>query len=395
MLRNKASLLATLLLPALGCADKPLDSADPGEKAAPCEAISGNICTFIGTETAGYNGDGVYREEAWLYFPADIEFSPYGKPAVLDWNNHKVRLIEDDGTLTTVIGTDFVGNGDPEQKDMTEEGADGTDVSLNHPSDVVYFEDGTLLLSSWHTHMLRTWDTDTGKVHVVLGSAPGFEGDGMTSENVLMNQPVNATIDYETGDVYIVDMRNERVRVWYADDDVVNTVAGNGDKGYSGDGGPGTEAAFNVPKAENPEIGGATELGPDGRLYIADTENHRIRVLDLDTGIVDTYAGTGEAGFSGDGGDALGAQLNFPRDLEITPEGVMLIADEANGRIRAIDMDTGVISTIAGTGEQGFDGDGGPALEATFNRPFGVEWDEDGNIYVADFNNHRIRVIYN
>jgi len=386
---------ALITLAALGCADRAADTAAHHTHAHACEEAPGTICTWAGTGQAGFDGDGNHRLDSFFYYPWDVEFSDYGPPAISDWNNHKVRLVEDDGTLRTVIGTAFVGNGDPEQADLTEAGAPGTDVSLNHPTDVTYYADGTLLLSSWHTHMLRTWDPETERVHVVLGEAPGYEGDGGPSEGVSLNQPSNALVDYRSGDVYLVDMRNERVRVWWADTDTVDTVAGNGEKGFCGDGGPAVEACLNFPKSENPEVGGSVALDEDtDRLYIADTENHRIRVVDLASGTIDTFAGTGEAGFSGDGADAGQAQLSFPRDIEITPDGELLIADEGNDRIRVVDLATGVIETLAGSGDQGYEGDGGDPLDASFYRPFGVGFDGDGNVYVADAFNHVIRVIY-
>jgi DNA-binding beta-propeller fold protein YncE len=226
---------------------------------------------------------------------------------------------------------------------------------------------------------------------VVLGSSPGFAGeDGDSGRDVLLNQPVASEID-DDGNVYLADMRNERVRLWTPDDVIYNLI-GTGEQGDSGDGGPGIEAMINLPKAENPEPGGSLAFNADKTLlYLCDTQNHRIRVYDLATGIIDSFAGTGEAGFAD--GDASVAQFNFPREIEVF-ENWMYVADDQNHRVRRIDINTGVVDTIAGTGEISYSGDGGVATDATFNRPYGIGIDLDGNVYVSDFQNHVIRVIY-
>lgn len=376
-------MLALTLL--LGC-DTPTDTAD----AAACdESVSGTICTWAGGEQAGFNGDGIDRRESWLYFPIDVEFSEYGPPAVLDWNNHRIRILQDDETLTTIMGTSFVGDGPPDLSDRTAPGAPGTTVNLNHPTDVIYLPDGTMWSTSWHTHKVRVADLDTGLVYVSAGSTPGFAGDaGEPVSTALFNQPKGSVHDESDGTIYVVDMRNERVRA-ISTDDTIRTVAGTGEQGFGGDGGPAIEAVFGFPKSANPRPGGAIAI--DGRtLYVADTENHRIRTVDLDSGLIQTVVGTGTAGFSGDGGAATEAQLNYPLDIEVEG-GVLYIADSDNNRVRAVDLATGVIETLVGTGEVGDGGDGGPAVDAELFGPMGVEVDADGAIYVADSYNHRIR----
>lgn len=375
-----------------------------GASAAPkdCDAVSGNICTWAGTGEAGFNGDGYHRLESRFYYPMDVEFSPYGKPTVNDWNNHKIRIVEDDESFRTVMGTDFLGDGPPDVSDMTEPGAPGTEVNLNHPTDSVYWPDGIMLSSSWHTHKLRNWDPATGLVMVVLGSGPGFEPatDEFTPQDARttqLNQPVNAILD-DAGNVYTIDMRNERIRFWDVANDTIQTVVGTGEKcvggpGECGDGGPGIEAALNVPKSENPEPGGALVWGPGGQtqLYWLDTENHRIRVYDLTTGLVDSVAGTGVAGYADGAFEA--AQFNYPKDMEIVDD-VIYVADDLNHTVRAVNLTTRQVTTVAGTGMVGFTGDDGPALEAQLNRPMGIGVGLDGHLYVSDTHNHRIRVIY-
>lgn len=387
---HRVSFFAAALL--VGCGDK--DTADTAWDMPACTPDSGVICAWAGTGDAAYDGGGRHRLNSYFYYPMDVEFSPHGRPVIADWNNHKLRLVEEDDTLTTIMGTDFLGDGPPDLGDLTAPGADGTTVNLNHPTDHEYYSNGVLLSASWHTHKLRTWDPATGLVMVVLGSSPGFAGeDDAPASEAKLNQPKAVTIDSQ-GNAYFVDMRNERVRL-LTYQETVRTIAGNGEKDYCGDGGPATEACLNFPKSENPEPGGSVALSADERtLYIADTENHVLRAVDLDTGLISTVVGTGTAGFAGDGGPGLSAQLSFPRDIEVGPDGRIFIADEGNNRVRVWDPSADSIETYAGNGELASEGDDGPALDASFNRPFGVEVDSDGAVYVADTFAHRIRVIY-
>jgi hypothetical protein len=196
----------------------------------------------------------------------------------------------------------------------------------------------------------------------------------------------------------VADTRNFRVRRISAETGNIETVAGSGARGAGGDGGPPLEAQFSFQKGldqmgpfgDNPEPGGALALDAQGRLYIADTENHRIRRVDFAANVIDVVAGTGTPGFSGDGGPATSAELNYPRDIEIGPDGRLFIADADNQRVRVVDPATGTITTVAGNGAYGFSGDGGPAREASLGRPFGVAlW--KGDLYVTDTMNNRIR----
>lgn len=386
-------MIAFLVL--VGC-PAPTDSAAPAE--APCEPASGRICPWAGTGQAGFFGDAEDRLAAWLYHPLDVEFSPWGRPVIQDWNNHRIREVMEDGTLRTVMGTEFVGDGDPELADRTAPGALGTTVSLNHPTDAVYGPDGTLYSASWHTHKLRTLDPESGMVVVHCGSTPGFAGvDDEPASAALLDQPKAIEIDPDDGTLYFVDMRNELVRV-ITPAQTIHTLAGTqGTKGFAGDGQVATAAQFAFPNGTNPRPGGALAL--DGRtLYVADTENHRIRAIDLDTGIITTVVGNGTAAYAGDGGPALSASLDFPVDIEVA-DGTMYIADTDNNVIRAVDIATWTIETVAGTGagagtDDDYDsGDGGAAVDAELNHPHGVEIDEEGNLYVADSRNHRIRVV--
>jgi sugar lactone lactonase YvrE len=165
----------------------------------------------------------------------------------------------------------------------------------------------------------------------------------------------------------------------------VRTVAGTGRDGFSGDSGPATKAELSEPFG--------VIVGPDGAVYFCDLGNHRIRRIEPDDGAVTTVAGSGECGYSGDGGSALAAALNQPYEIRFDPNGHLVFVDMAAHVVRRVDRDTGIIETLAGTGEAGFSGDGAPARAARFDQPHSIEFDADGGLYVCDIRNHRIRRI--
>lgn len=171
---------------------------------------------------------------------------------------------------------------------------------------------------------------------------------------------------------------------FWADAATVTNLAGTGQKGFSGDGGPAIAAQINDPC-------GLTR-GPDGALYVCDTHNHRIRRIAPDGGIT-TVAGTGERGYSGDGGPATAARLNEPYEVRFDKAGNLYEVERLSHTVRRVDVKTGVISTIAGTGQPGFSGDGGPASQAALRDPHSIGFDKAGNLYICDVLNHRIRKV--
>jgi sugar lactone lactonase YvrE len=219
-------------------------------------------------------------------------------------------------------------------------------------------------------------------IQTVAGTGvPGFSGDGGPASEARLDSPAAVAID-GSGNLYIADVRNHRIRR-VDTEGTISTVAGNGAAGFGGDGGPAVQAQLNQP------LGVAVD--GQGNLYIADTLNNRIRKVDAD-GAISTVAGNGSEGFGGDGGRAVDAKLSRPVGLIVDAEGTLFIADVFNNRIRKVDTD-GTISTVAGDGEAGFKGDGGPAIAAQLNRPRDVAVDGDGNVYIADTDNTRIRKV--
>lgn len=363
-----------------------------------CPPRAGNagvICTVAGTGVAGYNGDGRQARETELYWPMDVEFLRDGTPIVIDWNNHMLRRLNlADNTLRTIVGTPLPGDGPDDQGDLREPGADGLTVAMNHPTDMLLDGEGRLLIVAWHNHKIRRWDPATGRVFVPIGRGPGQSGDGGPAAMALLKQPSKAVRD-RAGNVYVLDQGNGRVRRVGADG-MMTLVAGMmGGRAFAGDGGPALAARFNWQGGENPEPEGGLALDPQERyLYITDTGNQRIRRIDLASGMIETVIGDGMAGFGGDNGPGAMARLNSPNDIEFGPDGQLYIADTNNHRVRAWDPATGQIRTVVGTGTRGFSGDRGPASEAQLWRPYGIAFDADGNLWITDTYNNRLRRVW-
>ncbi|WP_058302973.1 NHL domain-containing protein [Gorillibacterium timonense] len=223
-----------------------------------------------------------------------------------------------------------------------------------------------------------------GIVHPFIGSdLPGYSGDGGIAKDALLNGPAGIAID-SNNDVYVAEIFNHVVRKIDTRTNTVTTIAGCGDKGFSGDGGPAVKAKLNGPEG--------VFVDSYGNIHIADTGNQRIRKIDPKTGIIKTIAGNGEAGFSGDGGNACNASLNRPSGVVVDSIGNVYFNDYKNDRIRKIDKN-GILSTFAGTGESGFTGDGGPANQAKINDVYGLAIDKQDNLYFVDSLNFAIRKI--
>src|SRR5205814_1565897 len=214
--------------------------------------------------------------------------------------------------------------------------------------------------------------------------AGGGAGDGGDATIANLNSPASVAVD-SSGNLYIADLGNERIRKIAAATGIITTVAGNGVLGFTGDGGAATKASLNSPAS--------VALDASGNLYIADYFNHRIRKIAAATGIITTVAGNGSPSFAGDGGAATSASLNSPSGVALDASGNLYIADFFDNRIRKVDAASGIITTVAGNGSFGFAGDGGAATSASLSGPAGVAVDAGGNLYIADYANHRIRKV--
>lgn len=361
-----------------------------------CSETAGHACVWAGKSGVdGFNGDGLDRRETELYWTMDMTFAPDGTAWFIDWNNHLVRHVLADDTVETLVGwvdPIFPGDGLSGNAETTAGGAAGLDVKLNHPTDLVAEPDGKILIMAWHNHKLRELDPSTGHVRILAGGGAGFAGDGMPLVMAVFKQPKALSVDAQ-GNLYILDQQNFRIRKVDKSTGLISTIAGNGMQGFEGDNGPAAAAKLNFEAGSNPEPSGGLAIGTD-KIYIADTLSNRVRVIDTTTMMITTLAGTGVEGSAGDGGPALAAQLSHPRDLELA-NGQLYIADTDNNRIRAIDLASKMITTVVGSGELGLDAeDDLPATSTKLKRPFGIELDADGNLYVSDTLNSRILKVY-
>jgi len=281
--------------------------------------------------------------------------------------------------ITTAVGTGergFAGDGGAAERAL-----------LNGPFDVGFDVDGNLYFSDTFNHRIRRVDARTGIISTFAGSSEaGYAGDGGPATRARLNEPYGIAID-KVANVYIADRHNHCVRRVDRTSGVITTFAGNGVAGFNGDGGPASRAGMVEPNG--------LALDPaQGRLFIADVADHRVRVVDLATGTISTFAGTGEAQHSGDGGPATAAGIHGARAVEVATDGTVYILERQGSTLRAVNPSTGVINTVAGTGARGYSGDGGPAHDAVFDAPKEFALDHGGDILIVDTENHAIRSIY-
>jgi sugar lactone lactonase YvrE len=225
-------------------------------------------------------------------------------------------------------------------------------------------------------------DAATGVITTVAGTGePGYAGDGGPAAKAQLREPNGLALDGR-GALYLADVSDNRIRKVDLASGRITTVVGTGRREFSGDGGPAAAAAINGARA--------VAVGPRGDLFICEREGNRIRQVDA-AGIIRTVAGTGAAGYSGDGGPALQATFRGPKWVDVDPQGAIYVVDTENHCVRRIDPVTQRITTVVGSGKPGPGGDGGPPTSAQLDRPHGSTT-RGGQLYVADTNNHRIRV---
>jgi RHS repeat-associated protein len=326
------------------------------------------IRTVAGTGVLGYSGDGGPATEAQLNDPR-AAVGPDGSIYISDSGNHRIRRIGPDGIINTVAGTGVAG--------YSGDGGPATEAQLNNPR-VTLGPDGSLNIADSGNHRIRRIGSD-GIITTVAGTGvAGYSGDNGPATQAQLRNPQRVA-GAPDGSLYISDRGNHRIR-HVGSDGIITTVAGTGVAGYSGDNGPAAQAQLNNPIAA---------VGPEGFLYISDRGNHRIRQVGPD-GIITTVAGTGVAGYSGDGGPATEAQFTDPIATQITSDRSIYIADRGNHRIRRVAPD-GIITTVAGTGVAGYSGDNGPATQAQIDSPIAGAVGRDGSLYISDSVNNRIR----
>ncbi|MGC2160911.1 MAG: choice-of-anchor D domain-containing protein [Silvibacterium sp.] len=294
--------------------------------------------------------------------------------AATAWAQGPVLLVQPGNTVRTVAGNGMLG--------YSGDAATAVSATLATPAAVAYDRASDLFIADADNNVIREVNA-AGTITTVAGSGmQGFAGDGGPATSALLDTPTGVAVD-SSGNLYIADSHNQRVRMVNAQGNI-STIAGNGTAGYSGDGGAATSASLFLPEA--------VAVDSAGSLYIADTDNYRIRKIS--GGVITTVAGDGEQIYSGDGAAAISAGLDTPTGIAVDARGNLYVADSHNQRIRMVSAQ-GIISTIAGNGTTGYSGDSGNAIQATLAKPTGVTVDSQGNVYIVDSQNNVIRQVGN
>ena len=403
-------------------------------------ASTGNITTIAGTPgTAGFTGNGGPATSATMNRPSSLAMDASGNLYIGELGNHVVRKVSG-GVISTFAGNGTSGN--------SGNGGPATSAELNLILGLAVDSAGNVYIADNLSATVREVTTSNGNIIAVAGTGTiGFSGDGGSAVNAELDQPFGLAVD-GNADVYIADLENHRVRITtgiaprscttgsgtictiagsgsatlsgnagpvlsagiaapaalkldvagnlYISDGntirkvtpwgIINGVVGNGTSGFSGDGGPATNAELHNPTA--------IAFDAAGNMYIADTLNQRIRKVSSSTGVITTIAGNGTAGFGGDNGPAAQAVLHNPEAIVLDAAGNIYFADEGNSCVRMISASTGIITTVAGTpGVAGLTGNGGPATSATLNEPGALALDAAGNLYIGDFGSHVVRKV--
>lgn len=393
------------------------------------DARTGMIRTVAGSGEAGWSGDGGAAVAACLNEPKAVALDHDGNLLIADSENHVIRKVDRrSGLITTVAGctsshdspltvmnraavppTDdplsegsssaeaafvqqsdlsgtvrYVVNGVGSTKRFAGDGGLALDALLNFPTAIAADAEGDLYIADTMNHRIRRVDARTGRITTIAGvGLPRFGGDGGPSVAAGLNEP--AALVVQGARLYVADQSNNRIRMVDLRTGLITTVAGTGTATFNGDGRPATEAALAGPS-------GLT-IGTDGRLYIADTFNGRIRAVDPATGIIETVVGDGgEYRYQGEM-EAASPSLSRPSGIAVDVEGNVFMTDSDNHLVRRWDRVAGRIDRVAGTGNANYGGDGKTPLEASLNYPFGLVIDQENHLFVADTFNHRIREI--
>ncbi|MFC5455764.1 hypothetical protein [Prosthecobacter fluviatilis] len=275
----------------------------------------------------------------------------------------------------------FAGNGTP---GGSGDGGPATAAQIDNPFGVVRGPDGAIWFCEYTGQRIRRVAAD-GTISTIAGTGKkGYSGDGGPALQATFNLPHELRFDAK-GDLYVVDMTNHVVRKIDMKTKIITTFAGTGVAGYSGDGGPAAKAQFKSPHS--------IQFGPDGSLYVCDIGNNVIRKIDMKSGDISTFAGTGKPGVTPDGAPITGTPLKGPRSLDFDKAGNLWLVTREGNQVFKFDLKAGKIHHVAGTGAKGFTGNGGPAKLATLSGPKGVSIDAEGNAWLADTESHSVRMI--
>ncbi len=335
------------------------------------------ISNMVGTGTQGYAGDGGRATSALMDNPFHVDFDPEQRYLyIADCFNYRIRQV---GVESGEIIT-FAGNG---TQGHTGDGGLATEASIDEVYALQVAPNGDVYILQRFNPAIRKVDAVTGIITTVAGNGTiGYSGDGGPATEAQMREPNDCVLD-GNGGLLIADIQDQRIRRLDLSTGIITTFAGTGEKEHTGDGGKASEAG----------IFGARAVCVDGNgnVYICEREGGSLRKIDS-SGIITLIAGNGDKGYSGDGGPAIDVIFNGPKAIRCDSKGNVLIVDTENHAIRRLDVSTGTIDTVAG-GHKGAEGDGGDALKAGLARPHGIVTDKDDAMYIADSENHRVRVV--
>jgi trimeric autotransporter adhesin len=332
----------------------------------------GRLSLAAGNGIYGFSGDGGPATSAQLAAPSGITVDTAGNLFIADQSNHRIRMVTTSGVISTIAGNGIRGfNGDSGQ---------AASAMLNQPTGVVVDSAGNLFIADTSNNRVRKIVKTSGGIITVAGGGPQGLSDGGPATSAQLINPTSVAVD-TAGNLFIADTNNNRIRK-VTSAGVISTVAGNGNVGFSGDGGPAASAQLSSPSG--------VAVDNAGNLFIADKDNHCVRKV-TPSGAISTVTGGGVQGL-GDGGPADSAKLYSPASVAVDTAGNLFIADIFNNRVHKV-MPDGLIRTVAGNGSGGFSGDGGPIISAQLDSPTGVAMDTSGNLFIADFENQRVRKI--
>ncbi len=279
--------------------------------------------------------------------------------------------------IVTLTGTGQAG--------YSGDGGPGVKAQVSNPYGLVIGPDGDLYICEVDNHVIRRLDLKSGRITTVAGNARrGYSGDGGPALEASLNQPYEVRFD-RAGNMYFVEMQNHLVRRVDKRTRVITTVAGVGTPGFSGDSGPAVKAQLRQPHS--------IAFDPQGRLLICDIGNHRVRRVDPRSGLIETWLGTGERKPTPDGAPVAGTPVNGPRAIDLDPQGNVYLALREGNAVFMINPKSNRYHHLAGTGEQGYAGDGGLAKLAKLSGPKGIAYAPDGSLYIADTESHTVRRI--
>ncbi len=334
------------------------------------------IATFAGTGIAGFSGDGGPAGAAQITDPYGLVRGPDGAIWFCEHNGHRIRRVAADGTISTIAGTGTKG--------YTGDGGPATAAALNLPHELRFDRAGNIFIADTGNNAVRRIDAKTGIITTVAGGGKaGYAGDGGPASSAALRGPHSIQFD-AAGTLYICDVGNHAIRTVDPRTGVIATFAGTGKPGPTPEGAPIAGTPLNNPRSLDVDRG--------GNVWVVTREGNQVLKFDRGAGIIRVVAGTGAAGFTGNGGPARLATLSGPKGIALDAAGNAWLADTESHTIRMIDAQTGHLELIAGTGVPGNGGDGDP-LACAMNRPHGVFVDADGAIFIGDSEANRVRVL--